>query len=128
MSLYARLAAALMIVLAIVAAWWKVDRMFAAAEARGYDRRAAEDKAAAEAQTTRMRELQRAAELRYVVQAEGRDHFFVTTIREIRDAAAPLAACPLPDAVRVRLNQAAQCARGDSQAACGAADEVPGAR
>lgn len=81
---------------------------------------------AAQAQAERNRELQRAAEKRYVVQGQVRDRFFVTTIKEIRDAAAPLAACPVPEPVRVRLNAAAQCARGDSPAACGADDRVPG--
>jgi hypothetical protein len=86
----------------------------------------AEDKAAADAQTTRNRELQRAAELRYVVKAQGQDRFFVTTVKEIRDAAAPLASCPVPaDVVRL-LNDAARCARGDSEAACGPAGTLPG--
>ena len=91
----------------------------------GYQKRAAEDKAAADAQTTRNRELQRAAELRYVVKGETQDHFFTTTITEIRHDAAPLAACPVPEPVRVRLNAAAACARGDSASSCGPAEEVP---
>lgn len=85
----------------------------------------AADKVAADAQTARNRELQRAAELHYVVQAQTRDRYFVTTVKEISDAAAPLAACPVPDAVRVRLNAAAACARGDSPASCGPTGEVP---
>jgi Flp pilus assembly protein TadB len=84
--------------------------------------------AAAEAQTARNRELQRASEKRYTVQAQARERFFVTTVKEIRHAAAPLAACPVPaDAIRL-LNDAAAGARGDSAAACGAGDSVPGAR
>jgi hypothetical protein len=84
--------------------------------------------AAAEAQTARNRELQRATEIRYTVQAQARERFFVTTVKEIRHAAAPLAACSMPDAARVLLNDARACAIGDPAAACGAGDGVPGAR
>jgi hypothetical protein len=80
---------------------------------------------AAQEQTTRNRELQRQAELRYMVRGETRDRFFVTTVKEIRDAAAPLAACPVPESVRVRLNAAARCA-ADPAASCGPAGQVPG--
>lgn len=79
---------------------------------------------AAQEQATRNRELQRQAELRYVVRGETRDRFFVTTVREIADAAAPLRACVLPDRVRLRLNAAARCA-ADPAASCGPAGEVP---
>jgi len=79
-------------------------------------------------QTARNRELQRAAETRYVVVQAKQDHFFTRATQEIHDAAAPLAACPVPEPVRVRLNAAAACARGDSPAACGDDDAVPGAR
>jgi hypothetical protein len=124
-SLYARLAAFLLVLAIAAGLWWKADRMLAAADARGYARRAAEDAAVIQAQADRNRELQRAAELRYVVQGAVRDRWFVTTVKEISDAAAPLASCPVPDAVRVRLNAAAACARGDPAAACGAAGAVP---
>jgi hypothetical protein len=88
----------------------------------------AELKAAAEAQTARNRELQRAAEIRYTVTSQVREKWFVATVKEIGHAAAPLAACPVPrDLVRL-LNSAASCARGDSPAADCAADEVPDAR
>lgn len=124
MSLYARLAAVIAIALLVAAAWWKVDRMFAAAERRGYDRRSAEDKAAAEAQTARMRELQRAAEMRYTVDAQLREEFLNDAEKEITRAAEPLAACPVPDDLRLRLNAAAGCARGDSPTACGPVDAL----
>jgi hypothetical protein len=128
MSLYARLAAGVLIVLAIAAAWWKVDHVLAAREEVGYQRRAAEDGAAANAQAARNRDLQRAAELRYIVAAEPRDRFFVTTVREIRHDTDNLAACVLtPGAVR-RLHDAAACARGDSAAACGPGEPVPVSR
>ena len=84
----------------------------------------AEHAEAARAAETRNRELQRAAETRYVVQAATRDRFFVETIREVSHAAAPLAACPVPDDARRLLNAAATCASGDSPAACGGAGPV----
>ncbi len=92
----------------------------------GYKRRAEEDRKASEAQTARNRELQRAAELRYTVQTEARDRFITKTVTEVRYAAQPLAACPVPEPLRVRLNQAGACA--DSAAACGLGDEVRQAR
>lgn len=70
-------------------------------------------------------ELQQAAEKKYVVQGEARDHYFVTTVKEIHDAAAPLAACPVPDAVRLRIDAAGDCARSDSPAACDGNQRVP---
>ena len=73
----------------------------------------------AQAQAQRNRDLQRAAELRYTVQAGVREEFIGYTIQEIRHVAAPLAACTVPDAVRVRLNAAARCAGGDHAAPCG---------
>ena len=73
----------------------------------------------AQAQAQRQRDLQRAAELRYTVQAGVREEFIGYTIKEIRHVAAPLAACTVPDAVRVRLNAAARCAGGDHAAPCG---------
>jgi hypothetical protein len=82
---------------------------------------------AAEAQTARNRDLQRAAELRYTVTAQAREVFITRTTQEVRRASKSLAACPVPvDAVRL-LNAAAACARGDPAAACGAGDGVPGA-
>jgi hypothetical protein len=76
------------------------------------------------AQTARNLELQRAAEKRYVVQQDARDRFIVTTVREISDAASPLAACPVPESVRVRLNAVRACALGNSPASCGADDPL----
>lgn len=94
----------------------------------GYQRRAAEDKAAADAQTTRNLELQRASEKRYIVRREGQDQFFTQTITEVRYAAAPLASCPLPaDLVRL-LNDSAHCASDDTAASCSPAGKVPGSR
>ena len=88
----------------------------------------AETDRAARAQQDRNRDLQRQAELRYTVAAETRERFITQTIVEIRHEAAPLAACPVPDAVRVRLNAAGRCAGGDPAAACGAGESLPVAR
>lgn len=78
-----------------------------------------------EAQTANNRALQRAAELKYTVAAVTREKFFSKVSKEVHDAAAPLAACPVPESVRVRLNAAAACARGDSETACGSHDALP---
>lgn len=100
---------------------WKVQSWrFAAKEAR-----AAKDVAAWE---RRSRELQRASEMRYTVQAGVREKVIVETIVEVRHAAQDLAACPVPDRARSLLNDAARCARGDSAAACGDGEPVPVAR
>lgn len=121
MSITARLVAIALLCAALVAGWWRLTAHF---ETKGYQRRAAEDTAAMQAQEQRNRELQRAAELHYTVQAGVRDRFIVQTIREIRYAAAPLASCPVPDAARRLLNDAALCARGDSPASCGVDDAL----
>lgn len=125
MSFTARALAALLLVAALVAGWWRLTAHY---ERVGYDRAKAEDKAAAEEQATSNRELQRAAEKRYVVQAETRDRFIVTTTKEIAHAAAPLSSCPVPaDAVRL-LDAARGCALGDPGTPCGVGDSLPGAR
>jgi hypothetical protein len=94
----------------------------------GYERRADEDRKAAEEQTARNRELQRAAELRYTVTVNRQVTYFTQAAKEVHDAAAPLATCPVPPGLRLRLNAAAGCARGDPAATCGDADGVPAAR
>jgi len=125
MSLTARLIAIGLLVLAISAGCWKV---YHAIDSRGYQRAKAEDKAAADAQAARNREMQRAAELRYTVAAEARDRYIIETVTEVRHAAESLAACPVPDRLRGLLNDAAACARGDPASACGADRPLPVAR
>lgn len=51
MSLYARLAALIVIVLAIAGAWWKFDRLLAKADAAGYERAMQEQTAKALAES-----------------------------------------------------------------------------
>ncbi len=111
--------------LALVA--WDTARIHRA-EARGDARARAELKAQADAQTDRNRELQRAAETRYTVQAGVREEFIGYTITEIRHVAAPLASCSVPEPARVLLNRAASCAREDTAATCGTGEPVPVAR
>jgi len=124
-SLYARLAALVLVITVITAGCWKVIHD---ADRRGYQRAQAEYAAALQEQKDRNHDLQRQAEKRYSVQSETRDRFITQTIREVRHASESLAACPVPPDLRRLLHGAAACARGDSAAACGPGDEVPGAR
>ena len=78
----------------------------------------------AQAQAQRQRDLQRAAELRYTVQAGVREEFIGYTIKEIRHVAAPLAACTVPaDAIRL-LRNAAACANSDTPSTCSTGQQV----
>ena len=132
MSLYARLALLAAAVLLVLGIGWAIrhDGIKAGraeVQAKWDKDRARLDKEM-QAQRERNRELQRAAERNYVVQAGVRDRFITETITEVRYAAAPMAACPVPEPVRLRLNAAAACARGDRSAACDADQPVPDAR
>jgi hypothetical protein len=80
-----------------------------------------------QAQRDKNLELQRAAEKRYVVQGEIRDHYITQTITEVRHETANLAACVLTPVARSLLNDAGRCASEDSAAACGADGKVPDA-
>ncbi len=116
MSLLSRIVLAGCVALAALGGWWRLTAYY---DSRGYARAQAEGMAAADAQAQRMRELQRAAELRYTVAAQSRERFIVTTVREVHRETAHLDACPVgPAAVRL-LNDAAACARQDRSAACG---------
>ena len=132
MSLYARLALLAAAVLLVLGIGWKVRHagyVAGKAEVRQqWDAERVRLQAEMQAQLERNRELQRAAERNYVVQAGVRDRVITETITEIRYAAAPMAACPVPEPVRLRLNAAAACARGDRSAACDADKPVPDAR
>lgn len=122
--LYRWLAGAALIVLgALALVAWDTARI-KRAEARGDTRARAELKAQADAQTDRNRELQRAAETRYTVQAGVREEFIGYTIKEIRHVAAPLASCALPaDAIRL-LRNAAACANSDTPSTCSTGQPV----
>lgn len=124
-KLTARLLAVAALVLLGAALWWRLTAYY---DARGYARAQAEARVVAEEQARRIRDLQRAAELRYVVQAEARDRFIVKTVTEIRYVTSHLAACPVGEPAVRLFNAAAACARGDSAAACGPDQPVPGAQ
>jgi hypothetical protein len=127
-SIYARAVLALLVVLGIAAAWWKLDRMLVASEARGYLRAQTEYQAAAERQREDNRLRSRGSEEKHAAQAEVRERFIVTTVKEVRYATENLASCPVrPDAVRL-FNDAAACAREDRPATCGAGQPLPAAR
>lgn len=132
MSLYVRMALIAAAVLLVLWIGWAIRRdgiEAGRAEIQAkWDADRARLNTEMQAQKDRNRELQRAAERNYVVQAGVRDRFITETITEIRHEAAPMAACPVPTDVRVRLNAAAACARGDRSAACDAGKPVPDAR
>lgn len=78
----------------------------------------AKSERAAQEQAERNRDLMRKAEHKYVVQQAAQDRFQTVTVREVSHEAAPLADCPVPDALRVRFNEARACALGESAASC----------
>lgn len=121
MGIWTKLAGLGILVLAIGAglAWVRHE-----ADATGYARAQAETQAVATEQAQRNAELMRAAELRYTVMQPVRDRFITNTITEIRDATQNLAACVLEPRALSMLRDAAQCARSDQPAACGAGDGV----
>lgn len=132
MSLYARLALLAAAVLLVLGIGWKirhngVEAGRAEVQAK-WDKDRARLNAEMQAQLERNRELQRAAEKRYIVQSGVRERFITNTITEVRYAAAPMASCPVPEPARLRLNAAGRCASGDSAATCGDGEPVPGAR
>lgn len=94
------------------------------ADKAGYERAVNEGAAAVRAQQERNRALQRAAELKYTIRAETLERVIVQTITEVRHAAAPLAACPVPAAAIRLLNAAAKCASEGGPTSCGTGDEV----
>lgn len=90
MSLYAKLAAGLLIALLVAAAWWKVDRVLEAREQRGYDRAMAEQTAKALAESQ-----EKAAESARRMEAQGENQrtqdALLAQMRRDRDAAVAVA-------------------------------------
>lgn len=119
MSLTAKLVAVLVLALAVLAGWHRLTVHY---ERIGYDRAQAEYQAAAEKQREANRGRSRQAEEHESQQAAVRDRFITKTITEVRYVTQALAACPVPDAARQLLNDAAECARSDRSAACGAGE------
>ena len=110
------------------AAWWGLHRWQESLREEGRAEVRAAVEAEADAQRQRNLDLQRAAEKRYVVQAEVRERVITQTITEVHYAAAPLASCPVPaDVVRL-LNRASRCAGEGGPAACEPGGALPVAR
>ena len=105
-----RLIAYVLLLVAIVAgyAWWQHRT-----EQRGAQAERARLEAVADLQREANRGRARDIEQAHANQTVYRDRFFTETIVEIRHAAAPLAACPVPDAAVRLLNDAANCAAHD---------------
>jgi hypothetical protein len=122
MGSYMRLGLLVGLSVAVVAGVWQLRKT---AEAAGYARAIAETQAATDAQAARNAELMRAAELRYHVITPIRTRFITKTVTELRDATQNLAVCPLTPAALGMLRRAADCARSDRPADCGADDAVP---
>lgn len=122
MTLQARAIAILLLVVGALSGWHFLTAHY---ESVGYQRAKDEDQQAMAEQAAANRALQRQAELRYVVQAETREHFIVQTVTEIRHETDNLRACALTAAARDRLRRAAACARGDSAAACSPDKPLP---
>lgn len=110
------------------AAWWGLHRWQESLREEGRAEVRAAVVAEANAQRERNAELQRAAEKRYVVQAEVRERVITQTITEVHHAAAPLASCPVPADVVRMLNRAGRCAGEGGPAACEPGGPVPVAR
>jgi hypothetical protein len=121
MSLQARAIAAVLLALALIAGWWRLTAHY---ERIGYDRRKAEDEAAAELQREANRGRAVQAETKQAAQAQIRERYIVTTVKELVHETDNLAACVLTPAARQRLHDAAACASQDRSAACGTGDSV----
>ncbi|MGB3069283.1 MAG: hypothetical protein WBC18_12080 [Ottowia sp.] len=113
MSLTSKLVALGLIILAIFAGVWK---LWHTADKAGYERSQREYQAAAEKQREANRATASKAEKNEAARVVYRDRIITKTITEVRDASAPLAACPVPSAVVRMLNDAAQRAREDRSA------------
>lgn len=120
-SLQARAIASVLLVVAIVAGWWRLTAHY---ERIGYERRQAEDDAAAQVQREANRGRVVQAEAKQAAQSEVRDRYIVTTVKELVHETDNLRACVLTPAARQRLHDAARCAGQDRPAACGAGDGV----
>lgn len=122
MSIWAKLALSAALLVAAAAGVWK---FWHSAEKSGYERRQREDEAAAEFQREANRGRARTAEQGEAKQAQIRTVYITKTVERVRNATAPLASCPVPDAAVRMLNDAAQCARQGRSPACAPDDAVP---
>lgn len=117
-----RIAAYALAAVALVAAyqWWEHR-----AEQRGAAEERARGEHAAEMQRTANRSRSQDIERSQGERTVYRDRFIDRTTIEVRDATQNLATCVLTDRSVRLLNAAAECARNDRSAACGADGAVP---
>jgi hypothetical protein len=106
-----------------MAAVWK---LWHSADKAGYARSQAEYQSAAELQRESNRGRAYKAEEKQATQAMQRERYITKTTEEVIHAAQSLSVVPVPDDARRLLNAAAQCAREDRPASCGAGNSVPG--
>ncbi|WP_431107563.1 hypothetical protein [Variovorax paradoxus] len=125
MSLSAKLVALGLIVLALVAGFWK---LWHTADRGGYERSQAEYQARAELQRETNRGRARVAEEKHAAQTVHRDRFISKTVKEIRDVPSDGTGCLVAPRVVRLLNDAAACAREDRPSACSVHEPLPGAR
>lgn len=83
-----------------------------------------EHQAEVQRQANRSRSL--AAEQAQAQREPARTVYITKTVERVRDATAPIASCPVPDAAVRMLNDAAQCARQGRSPACAPDNAVPG--
>jgi hypothetical protein len=125
MSLSAKLVALGLIVLALVAGFWKV---WHTADRGGYERSQAEYQARAELQRETNRGRARVAEEKHAARTVYRDRFITNTVKEIRDVPSDGTGCLVAPRVVRLLNDAAACAREDRPGACSVHEPMPAAR
>lgn len=123
MNLTAKLVLLGAMALALMAGVWK---LWHSADKAGYSRAQAEYQAAAELQRESNRGRAYKAEEKQAEQAISRERFITHKTEEVTRATQSLSAVPLPDDARRLLNAAAECARQDRSASCGAGDGLPG--
>ncbi|MET3915165.1 hypothetical protein ABID97_001947 [Variovorax sp. OAS795] len=125
MSLTAKLVAVGLVVLALIAGFWK---LWHTADRAGYDRSQAEYQARAELQRESNRGRARVAEEKHAAQTVYRDRFITKTVKEIRDVPSSGTGCLVAPRVVRLLNGAAACAREDRPGACSVHEPVSSAR
>ncbi len=121
MSLTARITALLIVLGLLGAGVWRLQ---VKADAAGYQRAQQEYQAAAELQREANRSRAQAAVTNYAQRERVREKFTVITVKEIRDATANLAACPVLPAARSVLDRAVTCAGEERPASCGSDDTM----
>lgn len=122
MSVWAKLGVLVVAVLALLAGLWKVYHTgYLAAQTQGKLELQALElqyKIKVEEQQHLERDLQRAAELKYIVQEPVREKYITQTVKEIAYVTTNLAQCTLTQPAIQLLNAASSCASEDRAASC----------